>query len=282
MTTLSTFSRLVRNSIFLATLAALFFVAADARAQANHNVTRSNKTLPAAATGLDNDCDGVCGAVHGAVRLEGQQLVLIIDQAGGTFARVLLADGGEPDRSAELDPTPIYMSINDGVHLVENSAGVPGTTTATAASQDYNSSRSNRTGRAADGTLEHTDDWIAARAAATVEGEGSTGPAYTKDLNSARSNVSSLSARTTADSFFDVTFEHIPTDVHSGRLTGVRQHSPYKVRTAVDAATPAIYRATLDASDSFTVLLPPAAGTYRVVVKDGRGQTYRGHVTVLK
>ena len=35
---------------------------------------------------------------------------------------------------------------------------------------------------------------------------------------------------------------HIPTDIHSGKLTGVRVHGPMKVRAAFDAATPYIYK----------------------------------------
>lgn len=36
---------------------------------------------------------------------------------------------------------------------------------------------------------------------------------------------------------------HIPTDVHSGKLTGVRMHSPFTVRAGIDAATPYLYKA---------------------------------------
>ncbi|MFQ5571549.1 MAG: Hcp family type VI secretion system effector [Rhodothermales bacterium] len=46
---------------------------------------------------------------------------------------------------------------------------------------------------------------------------------------------------------------HIPTDVHSGRLTGVRMHSPFTVRTAVDAATPYIYKACTEGETYDTV-----------------------------
>ncbi len=35
---------------------------------------------------------------------------------------------------------------------------------------------------------------------------------------------------------------HIPTDLHSGKLTGVRVHSAFTVRAAFDAAAPYIYR----------------------------------------
>ncbi|MBT8399512.1 MAG: type VI secretion system tube protein Hcp [Rhodothermia bacterium] len=46
---------------------------------------------------------------------------------------------------------------------------------------------------------------------------------------------------------------HIPTDVHSGRLTGVRMHSPFKVRAAFDAATPYIYKACTEGETYDTV-----------------------------
>lgn len=46
---------------------------------------------------------------------------------------------------------------------------------------------------------------------------------------------------------------HIPTDIHSGRLTGVRQHSPFKVRAAFDAATPYLYKACTEGETYDTV-----------------------------
>jgi type VI secretion system secreted protein Hcp len=46
---------------------------------------------------------------------------------------------------------------------------------------------------------------------------------------------------------------HIPTDIHSGRLTGVRQHSPMKVRAAFDAATPYLYKACTEGETYDTV-----------------------------
>ena len=36
---------------------------------------------------------------------------------------------------------------------------------------------------------------------------------------------------------------HIPTDLHTGQPSGKRVHSPFKVRAAVDKATPLLYRA---------------------------------------
>ena len=46
---------------------------------------------------------------------------------------------------------------------------------------------------------------------------------------------------------------HIPTDIHSGKLTGVRQHSSFKVRAAFDAATPYIYKACCEGETFDTV-----------------------------
>ncbi len=46
---------------------------------------------------------------------------------------------------------------------------------------------------------------------------------------------------------------HIPTDVHSGKLTGVRMHSPFTVRAAFDAATPYLYKACTEGETYDTV-----------------------------
>ena len=46
---------------------------------------------------------------------------------------------------------------------------------------------------------------------------------------------------------------HIPTDVHSGKLTGVRMHSPFTVRTAFDAATAYLYKACTEGETYDTV-----------------------------
>ena len=46
---------------------------------------------------------------------------------------------------------------------------------------------------------------------------------------------------------------HIPTDVHSGKLTGVRMHCPFTVRAAFDAATPYIYKACTEGETYDTV-----------------------------
>ena len=122
---------------------------------------------------------------------------------------------------------------------------------ATAPANDHNTTRSNRTrSHVSDGALEHTDDWIAARAT----GSG-----------------------------LDVTLVSVTThgrDVHSGKLTGVRQHSPVKTSRPVDAATPYIYKAAVDANGTFA-FEDVAPGEYRIVVLT-EGHEFRGHVTVLK
>jgi len=46
---------------------------------------------------------------------------------------------------------------------------------------------------------------------------------------------------------------HIPTDVHSGKLTGVRMHSPFSVKAAFDAATPYVYKACTEGETYNTV-----------------------------
>ncbi len=46
---------------------------------------------------------------------------------------------------------------------------------------------------------------------------------------------------------------HIPTDIHSGKLTGVRQHGQMKVRAAFDAATPYLYKACTEGETYDTV-----------------------------
>ncbi len=46
---------------------------------------------------------------------------------------------------------------------------------------------------------------------------------------------------------------HIPTDIHSGALTGVRQHGAFKVRAAFDAATPYLYKAICEGETYDTV-----------------------------
>ncbi len=108
------------------------------------------------------------------------------------------------------------------------------------AAQDYNSSRSNR-GLCC---LEHTDDWIAARAAS-------------------------------GDS--DLILERATTGLPTGR----RMHSPIKVTRSVDAATPYLYKARVDADGGFVFEnVPP--GDYLLFAGEGAGRAYLGHVTVLK
>ena len=70
-------------------------------------------------------------------------------------------------------------------------------------------------------------------------------------------------------------------DVHSGKLTGVRQHSPVKSSKPVDAATPYIYKASVDTNGAF-VFEGVAPGAYQVCVQTGDRCEFRGHVTVLK
>jgi len=48
---------------------------------------------------------------------------------------------------------------------------------------------------------------------------------------------------------------HIPTDIHSGMLTGVRQHGQMVVRAAFDAATPYLYKACTEGETFQTVKL---------------------------
>lgn len=48
---------------------------------------------------------------------------------------------------------------------------------------------------------------------------------------------------------------HIPTDIHSGKLTGVRQHGKMVVRAAIDAATPYLYKACTEGIMYNNVLL---------------------------
>ncbi len=59
-----------------------------------------------------------------------------------------------------------------------------------------------------------------------------------------------------ADSFFDVfTYDqqqYIPTDVHSGKLTGVRMHSPFRLSKPIDSSSPSIQRA-FSSGDEFDV-----------------------------
>lgn len=46
---------------------------------------------------------------------------------------------------------------------------------------------------------------------------------------------------------------HIPTDIHSGRSSGVRQHGRMNVRAAVDASTPYLYKAVTEGETYDTV-----------------------------
>ena len=46
---------------------------------------------------------------------------------------------------------------------------------------------------------------------------------------------------------------HIPTDIHSGRSSGVRQHGRMTVRAAIDKATPYIYKAVTEGETYDTV-----------------------------
>ncbi len=129
---------------------------------------------------------------------------------------------------------------------------------ATAPATDHNTTRSNRArSHVSDGALEHTDDWIAARVAASGGLHVVLIPLEEQDSNL-----------------------HIPTDVHSGKLTGVRMHSPAKTAKPVDAATPYIYKTSVDENGAF-VFEGVAPGSYQIrVLADGH--EFRGHVTVLK
>ena len=249
-------------------LLALMLGTADAFAQANHNVTRSNKTQPAAGSGVDDDCDDVCTTLHGTLYRAGDDLLLALEHDGQPPTQVRLVRDGSSAASAGTERT------------------------------------------VASGSLEHTDDWVAARREAAPE--PSTGPASSQ----------------------------IPTDVHSGRSTGVRQHSPRTsitdptpiymtinddagavendptpiymtirdlgaaaacviqqdsparrrtagVRGGIDKATPKLARATVGADGRFRIVIEGAPGAranadYCVVVADGQGNTYRGKVTLLK
>ena len=46
---------------------------------------------------------------------------------------------------------------------------------------------------------------------------------------------------------------HIPTDIHTGRSSGVRQHGRMTVRAAIDAATPYLYKAVTEGETYATV-----------------------------
>ncbi|WP_412062097.1 type VI secretion system tube protein TssD [Rubrivirga sp. IMCC45206] len=46
---------------------------------------------------------------------------------------------------------------------------------------------------------------------------------------------------------------HIPTDIHSGRSSGVRQHGRFTVRAAIDKATPYLYKAVTEGETYDTV-----------------------------
>ena len=178
-----------------------------------------------------------------------------------------------------------------------------GTTAAPA--QDYNSSRSNNSSRSStnttaapannhnttrsafpptrshvsDGALEHTDDWIAARAAATGDTSRADQAARkTTDPNKCYVTATDqLGTRAAAsgephDCWIILlavdhgeSDPHIPTDVHSGKLTGVRQHSPVKTSKPVDAATPYIYKALVDGNGSFA-FEGVTPGAYRAYV----------------
>ena len=138
-------STLVHNSALFALLLALTFGAFDSFAQANHNVTRSNKTQPIAAPGgdCDDDCDGV--TVRGTLHREDGRLTIVFDAEGPVPAKARLAatdyNSSRSNKRKErrvasegslehtddwiaaratqsdttgTDPTPIYMSINDG------------------------------------------------------------------------------------------------------------------------------------------------------------------------
>ena len=46
---------------------------------------------------------------------------------------------------------------------------------------------------------------------------------------------------------------HIPTDIHTGASTGVRQHGRFSVRAAIDKATPYLYKAVSEGEQYDTV-----------------------------
>lgn len=130
-----------------------------------------------------------------------------------------------------------------------------GETSSQTVQANYNTTRSNhRRSHVSDGALEHTDDWIAARA--TAPGSLYVALVPVEDKSSVR-------------------------DVHSGKLTGVRQHGPIKTAKPVDAATPYIYKASVDTDGAF-VFEGVAPGAYQVCVVENDTITFRGHVTVLK
>lgn len=112
-----------------------------------------------------------------------------------------------------------------------------------------------------DGSQEHTDDWIAARAASDSG----------LDIT-----LVSVSGRDEANAALACSRR----DVHSGKLTGVRQHSPVRIKE-IDAATPYIYKALVgdDGSFAFENVEP---GEYLIVASVNGDQGYLGHVTVVR
>ena len=215
----------IRTLFLLSALMALFFVAQDASGQFNHNTTRSNKTAPAALD-VDSDNDGV--AVAGTLHVSTDDT-----------ARLSLYQDGE-DRVLRKRPgRTSYGDITLKKGYVKHCIS--------------------------DGSLEHTDDWIAARAAST--GDAGSGMVIT---------LVSVSGQDEADEVLACSRG----DVHSGKLTGVRQHRPVRVKE-IDAATPYIYKALLgnDGSFSFENVEP---ANYLVVATVDGNQGYVGHVTVLK
>lgn len=120
--------------LMLALLLLFVVNTSEAFGQINHNVTHSNKTQPVAGSGVDNDCDGACAqapSLRGSLHVSGDSVLLFIDQEGRAPVPVpLTAASNAPaqaadvnssrsnkGRAAKLDPTPIYLSINDAAFV---------------------------------------------------------------------------------------------------------------------------------------------------------------------
>ena len=143
-------------------------------------------------------------------------------------------------------------------NISRSSTGNSNAADQTTAANNYNTPRSNKIQPVPQtfpaGSLEYTDDWIVAQAMA---------PGGLHVVLTPHDEKSSA------------------TDVHSGKLTGVRRHSPVKSSKPVDAATPYIYKTSVDTNGSF-VFEDVAPGTYLVyILKDAR-VSHRGKVTLLK
>lgn len=104
-------------------------------------------------------------------------------------------------------------------------------------------------------------------------------------IDEVRHNDDAVAARAlVGDASVEVIFEPIPDEglLQQGRSTGVRMHSPFKVRASLDKATPLLYHATVAQDESVSVQLPYVPGTYRIVVRDRARNELRGHVTLIK